>query len=89
MPLPEKVFEYLPYALLALKQTGGWINYYDFQHAVGMENPIEKTKLKIAEKLDSIDISYTFANSRIVRSIGPNWYQTVIDIKVTSLPGKF
>ena len=89
MPLPEKVLEYLPYALLALKQTGGWINYYDFQHAVGKENPLEKTKLKVAEKLDALGISYTFANSRIVRSTGPNWYQTVIDIQVTSLPGKF
>ena len=33
MPLPEKALEYLPYALLALKKKGGWIHYYDFQHA--------------------------------------------------------
>lgn len=89
MPLPEKALEYLPYALSALKQTGGWIHYYDFQHAPGREDPVEKTKLKVAEKLDSIGISYVFANSRVMRPTGPNWYQTVLDIQVTSLPSKF
>ena len=33
MPLPEKALEYLPAALSALKKSGGWIHYYDFQHA--------------------------------------------------------
>jgi tRNA (guanine37-N1)-methyltransferase len=89
MPLPEKALEYLPHALSALKQTGGWIHYYDFQHASGKEDPVEKTKLKVAEKLDRIGIGYVFANSRVVRSTGPNWYQTVIDIQVISLPSKF
>jgi tRNA (guanine37-N1)-methyltransferase len=89
MPLPEKALEYLPYALSALKQTGGWIHYYDFQHAPGKENPVEKTKLKVAEKLDSMGARYVFANSRVMRSTGPNWYQTVLDIKVVALPSKF
>jgi tRNA (guanine37-N1)-methyltransferase len=89
MPLPEKALEYLPYAFLALKKTGGWIHYYDFQHASGKENPVEKTKLKVAEKLDSMGVSYVFANSRVMRPTGPNWYQTVIDIQVAALPSKF
>ena len=84
MPLPEKALEYLPTALSALKQTGGWIHYYDFQHAPGKEDPVQKTKLKVAEKLDSMGVSYIFANSRVMRPTGPNWYQTVLDIKVTS-----
>lgn len=33
MPLPEKAYEYLPYALLSLKKAGGWIHYYDFEHS--------------------------------------------------------
>jgi len=37
MPLPEKALEYLPYAVSALKKPGGWIHYYDFQHATGNE----------------------------------------------------
>ena len=40
----------------------------------------EKTRLKVAEKLDSLGVDYTFAFSRIVRRTGPNWYQTVLDI---------
>ncbi len=82
MPLPEKALEYLPYALLALKKTGGWIHFYDFQHAIGKENPLEKTKNTLAKKLDSLEISYVFSNSRVIRPTGPNWYQTVIDFEV-------
>jgi tRNA (guanine37-N1)-methyltransferase len=89
MPLPEKALEYLPSAVSALKKSGGWIHYYDFQHAARNENPMEKTRLKVAEKLDSIGVSYVFASSRIVRSTGPNWYQTVIDMQVAPLPSKF
>ncbi len=89
MPLPEKALEYLPYALCALKKHGGWIHYYDFQHAVGDEDPVEKTKLKVAEKLSSLGAGYVWGGSRIVRSTGPNWYQTVLDIQVISLPNKF
>jgi len=89
MPLPEKALEYLPYAVSALKKHGGWIHYYDFQHATGNEKPVEKTKLKVAQKLDSLGVGYIFAFSRVVRSTGPNWYQTALDIQVTSLPSKF
>jgi tRNA (guanine37-N1)-methyltransferase len=89
MPLPEIALEYLPNALSALKPTGGWIHYYDFQHAPGKENPIEKTKLKVAEKLECLDVNYVFANSRVMRPTGPNWYQTVLDIKVEALSNKF
>jgi tRNA (guanine37-N1)-methyltransferase len=89
MPLPEKALEYLPCALSALKKQGGWIHLHDFQHAIGNGNPVEKTKLKVAEKLDNLGVGYAFAFSRIVRSTGPNWYQTVIDIHVISLPSKF
>jgi tRNA (guanine37-N1)-methyltransferase len=89
MPLPEKALEYLSYALCSLKKQGGCIHYYDFQHAVGNESPDEKTRLKVAEKLDSLGVDYTFGFSRIVRRTGPNWYQTVLDISVGSLPNKF
>jgi tRNA (guanine37-N1)-methyltransferase len=83
MPLPEKALEYLPVALSALKQRGGWIHYYDFQHAIGEEDPTEKTRLKIAQKLDSIGVKYAFAGLRVVRNTGPNWYQTAVDIKIS------
>jgi tRNA (guanine37-N1)-methyltransferase len=89
MPLPEKSIEYLPYALCSLKKQGGWIHFYDFQHSVGNENPAEKTKLKVSNKLDSLGVAYVFAFSRVVRRTGPNWFQTVIDINVDSQPRNF
>jgi tRNA (guanine37-N1)-methyltransferase len=83
MPLPEKAFEYLPCALSALKMSGGWIHYYDFEHAAKTESPTEKTKLKVAEKLASLDVAFKMPYSRTVRSTGPNWYQVVLDIHAT------
>jgi tRNA (guanine37-N1)-methyltransferase len=89
MPLPIKAFEYLPYAISALKASGGWIHYYDFEHAEKTENPVEKTKLKVTEKLTSLNVAFEFPFSRVVRTTGPNWYQVVLDIHVTRLPDKF
>ena len=90
MPLPEKALEYLPYAVLALKPSGGWIHFYDFQHATGNEDPAGKTKLKVAQKLGSLGVGYKFVFSRVVRSTGPNWYQIALDIRTRdSLPSKF
>lgn len=89
MPLPELALEYLPYALKALKEKGGWIHYYDFEHATKTEDPLEKSTLKVKQKLDSLGLENKIAFSRIIRSIGPNWYQTVLDIQVTNLPDKF
>jgi len=82
MPLPQKAFEYLPYALLALKKTGGWIHYYDFEHAKKNENPIEKVKLKVAEKLGSLGVTFEIPFGRVIRTTGPNWYQIVLDVKI-------
>jgi len=81
MPLPEKALEYLPYALLALKKAGGWVHYYDFEHAKKNENPIEKVKLKVAEKLGNLGEAFEMPFGRVIRTTGPNWYQIVLDIK--------
>jgi len=81
MPLPEKAFEYLPYALLALKKAGGWIHYYDFEHAKKNEDPIVKVRLKVAEKLGSLGVAFEIPFGRVIRTTGPNWYQIVLDIK--------
>lgn len=81
MPLPEKAHEYLPCALLTLKKTGGWIHYYDFEYAKKNENPIEKVKLKVTEKLESLRVDFKIPFGRVVRTTGPNWHQIVLDIK--------
>jgi tRNA (guanine37-N1)-methyltransferase len=89
MPLPELAFEYLPYALSALKSSGGWIHFFDFQHAAKEEDPIEKTRQKIIVYLDALGVHYSFGFSRVIRSVGPHWYQTVLDIYVSGLSNKF
>jgi tRNA (guanine37-N1)-methyltransferase len=84
MPLPEKALEYLPYALLALKEAGGWIHYYDFEYAKKNENPIEKVKLKVTKKLESLSVDFEIPFGRVVRTTGPNWHQIALDIKANS-----
>ncbi|MEM2935787.1 MAG: class I SAM-dependent methyltransferase family protein, partial [Candidatus Bathyarchaeia archaeon] len=84
MPLPEKAYEYLDYALLALHPDGGWIHYYAFEHAKKPENPIDKTKKRVVEKLERLNVNFDIPAHRIVRTTGPNWYQTVVDIRVHS-----
>ena len=83
MPLPELALQYLPAAVSALKNAGGWIHYYGFEHAVGDEDPVEKSKLKVAEKLVGMGVCFVFGFGRVVRSTGPNWYQTAVDVHVS------
>lgn len=82
MPLPEIAFQYLTWALLALKRSGGWIHYYDFVHARKKELFLEKVKLKVEEKLVALETNFAIPSSRIVRTVGPNWYQIVLDIAI-------
>jgi len=82
MPLPEKAYEYLDYAVFALKPTGGYIHYFDFEHATKNENPPEKVKAKLSEKLQRLGLDFEISFSRIVRTTGPRWYQVVVDLEV-------
>jgi len=80
MPLPEKAFEYIDCAVSALKPQGGWIHYYDFAKANAKQGPVEKTILKVDKKLRQMDLEFDIPSSRVIRSIGPNWSQVVLDI---------
>ena len=82
MPLPERAFEYLPFALLALKNKEGWIHYYDSEYGRKKEDAVQKVVLKVSEKLQRLQVSYDFSFVRTVRSTAPNWYQVVLDIDV-------
>jgi tRNA (guanine37-N1)-methyltransferase len=81
MPLPEKALEYLPYALLALKESAGWIHYYDFIHAAKGEDPVEKVKIRVRQRLRNLDVVFEVPFGRTVRKTGPHWYQVVLDVK--------
>jgi len=82
MPLPESAHKYLNSAVSAVGPHGGWIHYYGFEHARKLENPIEKVKANVAEKLQQQNVDFELPCSRIVRETGPNWYQIAIDIQV-------
>jgi len=80
MPLPEKSLEYLPTAVSALKPLGGWIHYHSFEHAAKGEDPIEKAKKRVVEKLSKFNVSFDFSLLRVARKVGPNWHQIVADV---------
>ena len=83
MPLPEKALEYLPFAISALKASGGWIHYYGFEHAKKTESPTEKVKLKVAGTLDALGVNFEVLSVRVVRSTGPYWFQLAADVHIT------
>ena len=85
MPLPLKAREYLPSALKALKPDGGWIHYYDFVHAVKGEDPVRKVAETIPGSLEGFKLEVS--SGRVVRSVGPKWYQVVLDILAEKTSG--
>jgi tRNA (guanine37-N1)-methyltransferase len=82
MPLPERAFEYLDFAVLALKPGSGWVHYYDFVHALRGEAPVEKVRIKVAGKLEGLGVVSSVPFGRVVRSTRSLWCQVVLDIRV-------
>ena len=78
MLLPEKSDEFLDVATLAVKNNG-IIHYYSHIHADKKQDApklSEQHYLSIAKNRSEI------LNSRIVRPVGPRFYQTVVDVKI-------
>jgi len=85
MPLPKRACEHLDYAVLALKPAGGWIHYYDFEHAYKGESPVEKVKAKVVERLRNHSVHFEPPFGRIVRTTGPHWYQVALDFHLENI----
>jgi len=85
MPLPKRACEYLGYAVLALKPAGGWIHYYDFEHADKGESPVEKVKAKVVKRLRNLSVDFQPPFGRIVRTTGPHWYQVALDFHLENI----
>ena len=79
MLLPERSDEFLDVAISSLKNDG-IIHYYS-------HTPAEKKQdaRKISEKhfLDVNKTQSKIIDSRVVRPVGPRFYQTVVDVKIT------
>lgn len=83
MPLPEKSLEYLRSALTALKREGGIVNYESFTYAEKGINPIDVSRTRLHSSLENLSCKYSIESERIIRSVGPGWYQVAHDIQVT------
>ena len=84
MPLPEKAYKYLDIAVQALHHRRGVIHYHDFLHANSGEDPIAKGVAKAEPKLNELGVDHGVTASRVVRMVGPRWYQIALDIQVQS-----
>ena len=78
MLLPEKSDEFLNSAILATKNNG-IIHYYSHIHA---DKKSDAVKLSEQHYLEVTPVKSTILGSKIVRPVGPRFYQTVIDIKI-------
>jgi tRNA (guanine37-N1)-methyltransferase len=79
MLLPERSDKFLDSAIFAAKNKG-IIHYYSHIHAD------EKSKAaKLSEKHYSeiTPVKSNILNSKIVRAVGPRYYQTVVDVRIT------
>ena len=78
MLLPEKSDEFLNSAISTAKNNG-IIHYYSHIHA---DKKSDAAKLSEQHYLEITPIKSTILGSKIVRPVGPRFYQTVTDIKI-------
>ena len=78
MLLPERSDEFLDSAISSLK-TNGIIHYYSHIHA---DKKQDAAKLSENHFLKTNTIHSKILNSKIVRPIGPRFYQTVVDAAI-------
>jgi len=79
MLLPEKSDEFLETAIKATKD-GGIIHYYSHIHA---DKKSDAGKLSEKHYLDVTPVKSEILASKIVRPVGPRYYQTVVDVKIS------
>ena len=78
MLLPERSDEFLETAILATKNNGV-IHYYSHIHADKKQDAV---KFSEEHYLNTSKVKSKILNSRIVRPVGPRFYQTVVDVQI-------
>ena len=78
MLLPERSDEFLETAILATKNNGV-IHYYSHIHA---DKKQDAAKFSEEHYLNNSKVESKILNSRIVRPVGPRFYQTVVDVQI-------
>ncbi len=79
MLLPERSDEFLESAIDTTKD-GGIIHYYSHIHA---DKKTEAGKLSEEHYLKVTPVKSEILHSKIVRPVGPRYYQTVVDVKIS------
>ncbi len=78
MLLPERSDEFLESAISTTKSEG-IIHYYSHIHA---DKKSDAGKLSEEHYLQVTPVKSEILNSKIVRAVGPRYYQTVVDVKI-------
>jgi tRNA (guanine37-N1)-methyltransferase len=81
MPLPEKAKEFVDFAVVALKESGGMVHY--FAHVKASSKKLALVNAALDVKYVFINHDYKIVSTRVVREVGPRLYQTVSDIIVS------
>jgi tRNA (guanine37-N1)-methyltransferase len=79
MLLPERSDEFLESAINTTKD-GGIIHYYSHIHA---DKKTDAGKLSEEHYLSLTPVKSEILDSKIVRAVGPRYYQTVVDVKIS------
>lgn len=79
MLLPERSDEFLDSAISATK-SGGIIHYYSHQHADKRQDAVEISK---QHYMQVTPVKSEILGGRMVRAVGPRYYQTVVDVRIT------
>jgi len=79
MLLPERSDEFLESAIKTTKD-GGIIHYYSHIHA---DKKSDAGKLSEKHYLEVTPVKSEILTSKIVRPVGPRYYQTVVDVKIS------
>lgn len=81
MPLPDLALPYFKYAIDAL-QDAGYVHIYLHVHAAKGEDPERVAASELVKNVGRSDISVVIDRSRVVRMVGPRFYQVVLDVEV-------
>ena len=79
MLLPERSDEFLSSAISATK-SNGMIHYYSHIHA---DEKSQAAKLSEKHYQEVSPVKSKILYSKIVRAVGPRYYQTVVDVRIT------
>jgi len=80
MPLPELVYEYLPYGVACLREEG-WIHLYTHQEGTSRKQAVEEARRKIRNRIEEFTVVKEISG-RPVRSVGRRTYQIAVDARI-------